>query len=130
MGSKKQKKGKSGSDAPRIPKRVAGVKLPKELRKSGNLLIETANSPIGREVLVSGLMAVIAGATARRAATPAASPNSAPQQTVDAQPAIDPHDAGARAARQMIDLIGGAATAALTRYRAESRGDEEPDRRD
>lgn len=122
MSGKKKKSAKPSSTKPRIPKRIAGVKLPKELRKSGNLLLETAASPVGRELLVSGLMAVVAGAAARRAATPAPQPV---QQTAAVAPApttpLDPEEAGARAARQVIDLIGGAATAALARYRAELR---------
>ena len=34
MGKKKDKaRAKAGDDAPKLPKRIAGVKLPKELRK-------------------------------------------------------------------------------------------------
>lgn len=117
---------KSPGKAPKLPKRIAGIKLPKELRKSGNMLLATANSPIGREMLASGLMAAIGSAVAQRttatppgtgpAPKPAPTPASTPQETP-----IDPAEAGARAARQIVDLIGGAATAALTRYREENR---------
>lgn len=127
MGDKKHKRDKNGNAAPKIPKRIAGVKLPKELRKSGNLLLETANSPVGRELLVSGLMAVVAGAAARRAA-PAPTATPAPAADTTARPTIDPEEAGARAARQVIDMIGGAATAALARYREEQRTTPAPPR--
>ena len=127
MGDKKNKRQTGTVKSPKIPKRIAGVKLPKELRKSGNLLLETASRSVGREILVSGLMAVIAGAAARRPA--AASPT---QPVAPPAPAstIDPQEAGARAARQVIDMIGGAATAALARYREEMRDPEAPKRRD
>jgi len=46
---------------PKLPKKVGGVKLPKELRKSAKAAIEIAQNPIARE-LVSA--AVVAGAAA------------------------------------------------------------------
>ena len=48
----------------KIPKRIAGVKLPKELRKTGEAILERANSPQGREMLAAGLTMAAAAATA------------------------------------------------------------------
>ncbi len=126
MGKKSDKKSGEQHDTgpPKLPKRIAGVKLPKELRKSANILLATASSPIGREILASGVMALIAGAAAQRRSP--AQPNAAPADNVpppQGPTPIDPTEAGARAARQMVDLIGGAATAALARYREEIRKD-------
>jgi hypothetical protein len=65
------KKGK----AARLPKKVGGVKLPKQLRKSAGVMAELAQNPIAREVVSAALVAG-AGALAKRrfkgAATPAA----------------------------------------------------------
>ena len=59
----------------RIPKQVMGIKIPKDLRKRGEALIDAAGSPEGREVMagVMGIaataMAAIAAKNAARAAT-------------------------------------------------------------
>ena len=54
--------------APKLPKRIGGVKLTKELRKAGGRLLERANSPVGRELIAAGLSmaATAAGAAAKR----------------------------------------------------------------
>lgn len=61
---------KSGSK--KIPKRIAGVKIPKGLRESGNAAVKLAQSPMARELLTAGLAAaaaaVAANARARKAA--------------------------------------------------------------
>ncbi len=144
MGKKSERKtgGKKGDAGkrPKLPKRIAGIKLSKELRQSGDTLLAAANSTIGREMLASGLMAAIGAAIAQRspAAQQPAPYQPAPHQPAPHQPSppppespspeprgttIDPTEAGARAARQIVDLIGGAATAALARYREENRKD-------
>lgn len=48
----------------KIPKRIGGVKVPKELRKAGNSLIERAQGPEGREMLVGALAVAATTATA------------------------------------------------------------------
>lgn len=102
----------------KLPKQIAGIKIPKELRKSGEALIATAASPVGRELLRAGVAAVMAGAASRMqtARTPAPGgsteplPAPPPPTTADtAAPAFDPEAAGAQIARQVIDLIGNVA---------------------
>ncbi|MES3055296.1 hypothetical protein O6V14_06595 [Sphingomonas faeni] len=44
----------------RIPKRIGGVKIPKDLRKTGNTLIESMASPVGRDIVL-GVLAKGAG---------------------------------------------------------------------
>jgi hypothetical protein len=48
----------------KIPKRIAGVKLPKELRRMGNAAIEKAQTPQGREMIAAGLSIAAAAASA------------------------------------------------------------------
>jgi len=65
----------------KIPKTIAGVKVPKELRKAGNKLIDKAHSPEGRQAIATGLTmaaAAMAAATERRARKTAASEAPAP----------------------------------------------------
>ncbi|MDR6787813.1 hypothetical protein J2Y58_001165 [Sphingomonas sp. BE138] len=50
----KKKKGK-------LPKEVLGVKVPKELRKAGEKLIEQAQGPAGRQA-IAGALTAVAGA--------------------------------------------------------------------
>lgn len=59
MGKKKSKKNKHI-----LPKRIAGVKLPKQLRKSGNSLLAMAHDPKTGEFIASAL-AVAAAAFAK-----------------------------------------------------------------
>ena len=52
-----------------IPKRIAGVKLPKQLRRTGEALLTAAQSPQGRMALMAGMSVLSShGAQARRAA--------------------------------------------------------------
>lgn len=68
---------------PKLPKRVGGVKLSKEIRKAGGKLLEKANSPLGRELIATGLgMAAAAAAGA------------AERQRGKREPAKTPADAG------------------------------------
>ena len=60
----------------KIPKKVAGMKIPKALRKSGAKLLEQANTPKGREVIASGLAMVAAVAASRAKARHDAAPPS------------------------------------------------------
>lgn len=87
----------------KLPKKIGGLKLPKELRKAGGKLAKVAASPAGRELIAAGLGLAAAAATAavekdrarRRAAAglgdakPAAS---APPKA--ANNGGDPHDIG------------------------------------
>ncbi|WEK43726.1 MAG: hypothetical protein P0Y64_02530 [Candidatus Sphingomonas colombiensis] len=56
---------KDGKKGKRIPKKIGGMKIPKELRQAGEALLDKANSAAGREIIASGLtMAAAAAATA------------------------------------------------------------------
>lgn len=60
----KKDKGKAGT---KLPKEVLGFRLPKELRKAGNHLIEQAQSPAGRQA-IAGVVTAMAGAAVTAAA--------------------------------------------------------------
>ena len=87
MSKKKDKTGKGPDkgNGPRIPKHIAGFKLPKDLRKTGEALIAQATSPAGQAVLAKGLtmaagfanMAVARNAQAARSAQAGAAPKPA-----------------------------------------------------
>lgn len=121
MGEKKNKSGKKNKPG-KIPKTIAGVKIPKDLRKSGEALIATANSPVGRELIMTGVAAMIGAAATRMRstmATPAAPHSPQPEPIITAF-GDDPHAAGALAARQIIDAIG-TITRAATRPPSEDK---------
>jgi hypothetical protein len=62
---KKQKKAKGGksaqAEAPKLPKRIAGIKVPKELREPGGKLLEAVRHPLVMDVAAAALMAAAAG---------------------------------------------------------------------
>lgn len=70
MSKNKASAGKSG--AKKIPKRIAGVKIPKGLRDSGNAAVKLAQSPMARELLSAGLAAAAAAVAANTRARKAA----------------------------------------------------------
>lgn len=116
------KSGKRGKNVKvKIPKTIAGVKIPKDARRAGEALIEKAQSPEGRQVIASGL-AMVATATAAVAARKArdgardAAPPVTPAATDPAPdaaagrpgtPGIDP--------QQLVDTIGQTAEALIGR---------------
>ena len=77
----------------KIPKRIAGVKLNKKLRKRGNELLALADTPQGRETIAMGLsMAAAAASVAlRKRSDPGCAP-AAPHaaQDVAGRPAPPP----------------------------------------
>jgi hypothetical protein len=83
----KKKKGEKG--AKRIPKRIGGLKLPKELRQKGEALLDRATSPEGQAALAKGLTIAASLATAAaerrqaKAAPPAPPPANDPHAPVD-----------------------------------------------
>ncbi|QNE31742.1 hypothetical protein F1C10_07205 [Sphingomonas sp. NBWT7] len=112
------KKSKKGF---RIPKEIAGVKVPKEARRAGEALIEKANSPAGRQALASGIAmaATAAAAIAARQARGSGGPkHAAPDQP--GQGGTRPDTGGARAGttvdpHQMADAVGQAASAFMAK---------------
>jgi hypothetical protein len=51
---------------PKVPKKVAGVKVPKDLRKSAKSALKLAQNPIAREVISAALVAGAAALAKRR----------------------------------------------------------------
>ena len=49
-----------GKKSNKLPKRIAGVKVPKELRKAGNKLAKFAQEPLAREIALAALAAALA----------------------------------------------------------------------
>lgn len=108
MGKKKDAK-----KGVKIPKEIAGVKLPKDLRKKGEAIIEAAQSPVGREVILSGLAALASAAVTRGMSKAASAPQPSAPPPAPAAPfpsgtgtRIDPTEAGAEAARQFVRGLG------------------------
>lgn len=56
----------------KIPKEIAGVKIPKTLRDSGKAAMKLAQNPMARELLSAGLIATAAAVTANSRARKAA----------------------------------------------------------
>lgn len=98
----------------KLPKKIAGVKISKKVRKTGNKLIEAAGTPVGRELPAAGLVAAgtaLAKAQRDRRQSEAAS-----------EPKIDPAERGAQMAGQIGAALGAAANAALDRVFGPSAG--------
>ncbi len=101
----------------RLPKHVAGVKIPKKLRKKGGKLLAALDTPLGREMALAGLMTAAATIARRRSAAASPSPAESaaePAEAVapDEPPHRDPHAAGA----QFASAAAGVAAAALDRW--------------
>ena len=91
-GSKDGDKGGPKDGRIRLPKRIGGVKLPKELRRGGEALIAQAQSEAGRAALLQGA-SVVAGIAARavQAAAQSAQVKAAhPEPAVSSEPAAPP----------------------------------------
>ena len=73
----------------KLPKSMMGVKIPKDLRKRGERLIDAANSPEGRE-MVAGVMGMAAAAMGAIAAKNAAKNAAGAQRAADAAPSPSP----------------------------------------
>ena len=109
--------------AKRIPKTVAGVKVPKELRKAGEKLLDQAQRP-ETQAKIAGVLTMAAGAVAaaaaRKRAAPPFSPPSAPPAPDAPQPPHRPGEPGttraAPDAQVVADAIGQAAEQVLSRF--------------
>lgn len=113
MAKKADKKG-------RIPKKVGGVKLPRELRKGAGKLVKLAASPVGRELIAAGLGMVATAAAAavekdrarRRGGEtpspgPAAATPSKPAPPRAANVDIDMHEVGAQLGKMAEQALSG-----------------------
>lgn len=106
------KKNKKGF---RIPKEIGGIKVPKGARRAGEALIDKANSPEGRQMLMSGL-AMAATAAAAAAARSSRTDDAGAQPatgTARQAPPVDPH--------KVVDMIGDAASAFMSNLFAGGR---------
>jgi hypothetical protein len=101
MGKKKEAKGKV-----KLPKRVAGIKIPKELRQGGEAVLTQMREHVGAELLVAGT------ALATAALRPAKSP--APEPATQSTPSVDAEAFG-RAAGLVATVAAGALTALARR---------------
>jgi hypothetical protein len=74
--AKGDKKAKKSKDKARVPKRIAGVKVPKSVREAGKQALKLAERPAVSETVAAALLAAAAALrdppTARRAAGAAA----------------------------------------------------------
>ncbi|MGY4398609.1 hypothetical protein ACVWZA_003817 [Sphingomonas sp. UYAg733] len=103
----KAAKAGGAAKAAKLPKRIAGIKVPRELRKSGAALLEKANSPIGREVIAAGITAIVAAA-ARSQAGRKVTAKATETASNAAQTGVDD-------VRQIADAISVAASAVMQR---------------
>ncbi len=85
---------KDGKKGKRIPKRIGGMKIPKELRQAGEALLDKANSPAGREIIASGLTMAAAAASA-----------AAIKHRMKAEPARKPGDPGTIDPQRIADAV-------------------------
>lgn len=92
----------------KLPKKIAGVKIPKKMRKSGGELLARVNTPLGRELVAAGLVA--AGAAMAKKGQAHRTAARAAGEVEDAA------EAGARMASQIGGVVGAAANAALDRF--------------
>ena len=69
--------------APKLPKKVGGVKVPKQLRKTAKSALEIAQNPIARELVSAAVVAGAAALAKRKVAPPAPAPAAEPAQHTD-----------------------------------------------
>jgi hypothetical protein len=72
---------KDGKKKAKIPKQVAGIKVPKKLRKAGNKAVKLAQDPIVGEVVAAALLS--AAAALREGTGPKDAPGAAAKESVE-----------------------------------------------
>ena len=100
----------------KIPKEIAGVRIPKELRKPANALLETVASPAGREMIAAGLTmaAAAAHASMHKARAEAHPPPPTPERPPEpAAPSPPRPPQGIADPMKLADTLGEAAEAML-----------------
>ncbi len=85
-------------DKPKLPKKVGGVKVPKQLRKSAQSALEIAQNPIARELVSAAVVAGAAALAKRTVAKPAPAP---------AEPAATQTDIGSLIAQGVAAFVSG-----------------------
>ncbi|HZY21544.1 MAG TPA: hypothetical protein VFE80_03995, partial [Beijerinckiaceae bacterium] len=94
MAKKKASKGKSA----KMPKKIGGTKVPKEVRSAGDMLASLVTSPMARELVADALIAV-AGVLAGNKAVAGAG----------AEAASGAKDIGQTATGAVAEVVAGAA---------------------
>ena len=112
--------GKHKNKAGKLPKRIAGVKLPKDLRRTGEKLIAEVDTPANRALLASGLTAVAAAVAQSASAARSGTSHGASGEPAATQPG----EGGTRASDPVGKVVGLAATALLTGWLAKRSRDE------
>ena len=111
----KNKDGGSGKGGIKIPKQVAGIKIPKSLRASGKSVIEMAQNPATRQLLVAGLAA---------AATAVATAQTRKNAARGGRQASDADGSGSSPASQGAGDVGAALVGAFSAVAARFFGQE------
>jgi len=83
---------------PKLPKKVGGVKVPKQLRKTAKGALEIAQNPVARELVSAALVAGAAALTKRKVEKPASS---------SAGPAGQETDIGSLIAQSVAAFVSG-----------------------
>lgn len=109
----KKDKGARGKAA-KLPKRIAGVKVPKPLRESGGKLLEAVTQPLVMDIAAAALIAAAARIRDE------AGKNAAARQGADATP--DTQDVGAIIAATAAEGLRRIADAALASAKAAGGG--------
>jgi hypothetical protein len=95
----------------KLPKDIAGVKIPKEWRKKGEKALAVASTPAGREVIAAGLSMAAAAAATAAARTKTARKIEAKAADVAGKAA----EAGVKDMQVLADAVGSIAASALER---------------
>jgi hypothetical protein len=98
------KKAKKAKDKKSAPKKVAGVKVPKGMRKGGDSLASLVTSPLARELVADALIAIAGALAGNRKARDAAAKAGSKVAKAGAQAGSAAMDAGADAASGAKDM--------------------------
>jgi hypothetical protein len=107
----KKSKSAGKSRGPKLPKEVAGMKIPKEWRRKGEKALAAASTPAGREVIAAGLSMAAAAAASAAARTKTARKMEAKAADVAGKAA----EAGVKDMQVLADAVGSIAASALER---------------
>lgn len=109
--AKGDKKKKKAGDGNKLPKTIAGVRVPRELRKAGHLVRDLAESPLAREIVAASFMAAVtavAGSREGRAALTGAAGEAGDTASDAARKAnlvkVALAAAGSEAGRRLLDV--------------------------
>lgn len=106
----KDGKSKSGDKKLKVPKRIAGVKVPKQARKTANKALEMAENPLVRQVAAAALTAAAAALSEKKVPAPGGLAPEAPKGT-DVKLGDLVALAAMEGARRFLDKAAGAASA-------------------